>query len=107
MEGSNVVGFLGIRSAGAPCGSGMNSHGTRSTGASNGSTLIHRTAAGVATGASAFLLRWLPACDNDAGRHFVTETATILVALSVSLGQAWGGESGNDRLVVIETNPLS
>jgi hypothetical protein len=49
---------------------------------------------GVAAGACAFLLRWLPACDNDAGRHFIAETATIVAAVCVSVGQAWSQDSG-------------
>lgn len=42
---------------------------------------------GLAVGACAFTLRWLPACRNDASRHFVAETFSILVAVAVSILQ--------------------
>ena len=35
----------------------------------------------------AFTLRWLPACRNDASRHFVAETLAIVVAVTVSILQ--------------------
>ncbi len=50
---------------------------------------------GVAAGACAFLLRWLPACRNDASKHFAAETVTVLVAVVVSTVQQRGGTPGD------------
>lgn len=46
---------------------------------------------GVASGACAFLLRWLPVCRNDASKHFLAETVTIVVAVLVSVVQHHAG----------------
>lgn len=50
---------------------------------------------GVAAGACAFLLRWLPVCSNDASKHFAAETVTLLVAVAVSVLQTRSSTPGD------------
>lgn len=49
----------------------------------------------LAAGACAFTLRWLPACRNDASKHFIAETVSIVVAVAVSILQQPGTRSAN------------
>lgn len=50
---------------------------------------------GVSAGVCAFALRWLPDCDNDAGRHFIVESAALVVAVVVSVLQQRSSAAGD------------